>query len=451
MTVGITLPNEDEDEDSMDEECEENDIEGESEEAKEDNRDFRSLQTERGSNYRDQLQTLEDQVERLGIGDTETLELPSFDTETLEPPSSDTVLEELMQDACYRQSLFDSHCILNNLHGVAFLLETYKDDTFISQRNKRGVNCIAWAAIEGHDKMVQLLYDKGGDLNNADSRGRTPLMEAALWGRLEVVNFLLEHGADPRAKDRRGRSAYFYSRPSTTTARMRDNFPDYQESIEAERNRRIIAINLQAFEPVTAIEETASLDSSKELRSGHFVTKTTDWGTQIGFYEQSIAYDVPDKYKTIARLDRGRLFPVVSAASGWRTDFAVEHVLDNLLWRDYVLDLCQLIGYALPEHDWDESGQPGSYHASHAEKKLVAYYISQHVILPSMLFEGIPIDQLGEWIQQDLRLQHLTTPCHKIQIMRASIRVSRAMCSDCKHFISHINAVLGVPFTIEHC
>ena len=64
-----------------------------------------------------------------------------------------------------------------------FLLETYKDDPFISQRNKDGVNCIAWAAIEGHDKMVQLLYDKGGDLNNADSRGRTPLMEAALWGR----------------------------------------------------------------------------------------------------------------------------------------------------------------------------------------------------------------------------------------------------------------------------
>lgn len=275
VTVGMAVPNEDEDEDSTDEEGEEDDDEGDIEEAKEVNRDSRSLQAEEDINNRDQLQTLEDQVERLSIGDTETLERPS----------SDEILEELMQDACYRQSLFDSHCILNDLHGVAFLLATYKDDPFISRRNKGGVNCIAWAAIEGHDKMVQLLYDKGGDLNNADGRGRTPLMEAALWGRLKVVNFLLEHGADPRAKDRRGPGAYFYSRPSRRTARMREKFSRCQESIEAERNRRIIAIKLQAVEPVTAIEETASSGSSKEPKSGHFVMKTTDWGIQIGFYE----------------------------------------------------------------------------------------------------------------------------------------------------------------------
>lgn len=134
--------------------------------------------------------------------------------ETLEPPSFDKILEELMQDKCYRQSLFNSHCILNDLRGVASLLETYKDDPFVSWRGRDRVNCIALAAIEGHEKMVQFLHDKSGNLNNADSRGRTPLMEAALWRRLKVVDFLLEHGADPRAKDRKGRSAYFYSRPS---------------------------------------------------------------------------------------------------------------------------------------------------------------------------------------------------------------------------------------------
>ena len=35
--------------------------------------------------------------------------------------------------------------------------------------------------------MIQFLHDKGGDLDNVDRRGRTPLMEATLWGWLKVV------------------------------------------------------------------------------------------------------------------------------------------------------------------------------------------------------------------------------------------------------------------------
>lgn len=440
MTVGVSLPNDDEDEESEDEENEEVDEEDEGEEAEEVNRDFRSLQAERDDSNRDQLQNLEDQAARLSIGDAETLE----------PPSFNKIWGELMQDAHYRQSLFNSHCVLNDLRGAASLLETYKDDPFVSWRNKDGVNCIALAAVEGHDTMIQFLHDKGGDLNNADTRRRTPLMEAALWGRLKVVNFLLEHGADPYAKDHKGRGVYFYSRPSRRTARMREVFNHYQESSEAELNRRIIAIKLQASEPVIGAEETAS-SSSNEPKRGHFFTTTTGWGTQISFYEQIIAYDVPDRHKAVARLDRGRLFPVVSAASGWRTDFAVEHVLDNRLWRDRVLELCQLIGYALPEDHRDEPRRPGSFNASHAEKKLVAYYINQHVILPSVLFGGVAVDQPGEWMQQDLKLQHLATLSPRIPIVRASIRVSRAICSDCELFISHIRTVLGVSFTVEHC
>ncbi|KJZ70766.1 hypothetical protein HIM_09850 [Hirsutella minnesotensis 3608] len=446
VTVGVALPSDDEDEESEaaedgNEVRKGDDDENDAEEPEESGSGSRSSEAETGDSDHDQLQKLEHQVERLAIGDKETPEAPS----------SDKIWEELMGNASHQQKLLDSHCILNDLHGVAALLETYKDDPFVSYKNKVGDNCITLAAVEGHDKMIQFLHSKGGDLNNADSRGQTPLMMAALWGRLKAVDYLLDHGANPCAMDLKGYSAYFYSRPLRRMRRLRDEFGNYQESNEAEINRRFIAVRLQAYEPATASDGAASSGTSNEVKVGHFITKTTDFGTQISFYEQRVAYDVPDGYKTVARLDRGSLFSVMSAASGWRTDFATEHILDNRLWRNRVLELCQLIGYALPEHARDQAGWPGSYLASHAEKKLVAFYIYQHVILPSALLEDVAIDQRGEWVEQDLRLQHLEVLCPRIPTVPASIRASRPICEDCELFISRVGTVFSTSFVVEHC
>lgn len=41
-----------------------------------------------------------------------------------EPPPVNVIMQELMEDVRYRQDASDSDCILNDLCGVAFLLET---------------------------------------------------------------------------------------------------------------------------------------------------------------------------------------------------------------------------------------------------------------------------------------------------------------------------------------
>ena len=148
-------------------------------------------------------------------------------------------------------------------------------------------------------------------------------MEAALWGRLDVVKFLLTNGANPNLEDRKGRGVYV-------------------ENSEAESNRRIIAVRLQSYEPVTVGQPSSN---SEEARVGRFILEPNSRQHEITYYEHNTTYDIPDEFKAIARLDQGRMFPTVSATSGWRTDFAVEHIIYNHLWMCRVRELCRLIDY----------------------------------------------------------------------------------------------------------
>ena len=52
--------------------------------------------------------------------------------------------------------------------------------------------------------MVDLLIERGADINARDASGSTPLYEAAAWGRLEVVDLLLRKGADAGIANREG-------------------------------------------------------------------------------------------------------------------------------------------------------------------------------------------------------------------------------------------------------
>ncbi len=51
--------------------------------------------------------------------------------------------------------------------------------------------------------VVRALLAKGADVNQADAKGNTPLIAAGFNGNLEVVQTLLAKGADPKAKTKR--------------------------------------------------------------------------------------------------------------------------------------------------------------------------------------------------------------------------------------------------------
>ncbi len=60
---------------------------------------------------------------------------------------------------------------------------------------------LSWAAASGHTELIRDAIKKGGNINEKDRDGWTPLMEAAVNGHAETVQFLIENGANIHAKN----------------------------------------------------------------------------------------------------------------------------------------------------------------------------------------------------------------------------------------------------------
>ena len=65
-----------------------------------------------------------------------------------------------------------------------------------------GATAFHAAALRGHVKVMDILFQKGADVNKMDFIMKTPLDSAVLVGNAEVIEYLLEHGADPKIRDR---------------------------------------------------------------------------------------------------------------------------------------------------------------------------------------------------------------------------------------------------------
>ncbi|KAI0544071.1 hypothetical protein F4679DRAFT_577122 [Xylaria curta] len=71
-------------------------------------------------------------------------------------------------------------------------------------RLRANLTPLSWAAEKGYLQVMQLLIEKGADIESRDRRdssGWTPLLWAARNGNLEIVQLLIEHGANVESKD----------------------------------------------------------------------------------------------------------------------------------------------------------------------------------------------------------------------------------------------------------
>jgi TonB family protein len=83
------------------------------------------------------------------------------------------------------------------------------DQIAINSTDPLGWTALMYAADAGHDAVVQLLLDAGGDVNRKNAAQDTLLHLAVARGRTRVVQLLLEAGADFGARDANGRTPLF--------------------------------------------------------------------------------------------------------------------------------------------------------------------------------------------------------------------------------------------------
>ena len=77
----------------------------------------------------------------------------------------------------------------------------------VNKPDPNGLYLYHYAVINNHPSMVQLLHEKGADINVRSLSGSTPLHFATKEGKLTMVRILIDNGADVTIKDENGNDA----------------------------------------------------------------------------------------------------------------------------------------------------------------------------------------------------------------------------------------------------
>jgi ankyrin repeat protein/L-ascorbate metabolism protein UlaG (beta-lactamase superfamily) len=86
---------------------------------------------------------------------------------------------------------------------VEILIEKGAD---VNGKDNYGTPVLSYAAYKGHEDIVELLIAKGANINERSNNGLSALHNAAIYGQLEIMELLVSKGSDINSKDDRDRT-----------------------------------------------------------------------------------------------------------------------------------------------------------------------------------------------------------------------------------------------------
>ncbi|KAF9883090.1 hypothetical protein FE257_004098 [Aspergillus nanangensis] len=297
-----------------------------------------------------------------------------------------------------------SNCVSGNIRQLQHYLKTSAEKSiFLHGRNHDGDTSLIMASREKNADIVLLLLEHKSEVNATNKSGRTALMEAALWGRLEITKILLSKGADRYLCDDQSLKAFDLAQPTRRNRKERHTKaggiwgdpsakPIYKEDVlNEDADRREIARILEGARP---LQSTISQPPVSEA-AHHSFWRSSD-GRSILHCGPVREYPIPRRGKTIAVLERGSPFPAIAAMSGWGHSEDSSARVSGKNWTERVLEIAAAVGHTLSVDPERDQGIPGQFHASHAEKQLIAYFLDRHVFLP----EDITLERFDEDIKR---------------------------------------------------
>ena len=125
----------------------------------------------------------------------------------------------------------------------------------VNRRDDIEARAITWAAFSGHTEIVELLLDRGADIDAGGTRDKTALSWAVESGRAETTALLLERGAGINVRDRDGSTPLDIARRSSSNGAAEQ----VEQWVETQRQRAA-----EAAETAARREEAAARDLTRE-------------------------------------------------------------------------------------------------------------------------------------------------------------------------------------------